>query len=65
VLGDVVLSFTTFTRVPDRDGHEVGDRVDLETALEHVPVQDRAELTHGNQTRLPMIADGKGGELAF
>jgi hypothetical protein len=63
-LGDVALSFTYPSRVfliETTMKSEIA--FDLETALEYVPVEDRAELTREYQTRLHMIAQGKVREL--
>jgi hypothetical protein len=65
-LGDVALSFTSPSCVfliETTMKSEVA--FDLESALEYVPFEYRAELAHEYETRLHMIAQGKGGELVF
>jgi hypothetical protein len=68
-LGDMALSFTypslPIPRVPDRSDLEVGDRVRLGEGVGLLPGEDRAELLHEYETRLHMVAQGKGGQLAF
>jgi hypothetical protein len=63
-LGDVALSFTYPCRVfliETTMKSEIA--FDLEKALEYAAAEDRAELPGEYQTRLHMVAQGKGGEL--
>jgi hypothetical protein len=63
-LGDVALSFTYPSRVFLIETTMKSDiAFELEKVLEHVPGENRAELTHEYEARLHVIEEGKGGEL--
>ena len=63
-LGNVALSFTYPSRVFLIETTMKSDiAFELENVLEHVPGENRAELTHEYEARLHVIEEGKGGEL--
>jgi hypothetical protein len=63
-LGNVALSFTYPSRVFLIETTMKSDiAFELEKVLEHVPGENRVELTHEYEARLHVIEEGKGGEL--